>query len=787
MKEQLYAEIGSVEARNIVLESTIFTEVGGYSMKTIARFLFTFLFGISLAILALLAARGQIATAAPNSLQLTIRYVATTGSDTTDCTDSANPCATIQYAVDQAQVGDEIRVAGGMYADMHTRPRKDVKAFGYVDQIVYISQTVTIRGGYTLTNWVISNPNDNPTTLDAQGQGRAIYITGLISPTVEGLIITEGDASGLGGYSPNNDLDAGGGIYIISSTAVISNNDIISNAAGIGGGILIRASDSWVYSNTISNNTAGKGGGVHFIYSDAIIESNTVSGHMDVALGGGLGAEFSKLTIVNNHITNNEALRGGGIHISYYSDGTSMIGNTISDNSGKTEGGGIYIGVSDDITIKNNTITSNTLSNDDYGNGGGIYIEANPFTITQNTISYNDNSFNFAGYGGGIYINAGNGLINENLIAYNKATRNGGGIYFPYNSGGVISDNIFLSNTAEEGGGIYLVAGNVLDNIFDSNSAVFGGGIFIGGTNSIENNILINNTAINGGGAYIIGNSTFVNNIITNNQAEDKGAGIRVFETTAHFIHNTLARNEGGDAGLSIGGGFPESSAFLTDTIIVSHTVGVIVYPGFFQDFASLEATLWGNDINWAGAGTITTGTINLYGDPAFLDPANDDYHLSSNSIAIDAGIDAGVTTDLDGDLRPFEAGFDLGADEWIGVAALEVDKTAHADEILAGDMLTYTLRLTNTGTLPLHAWITDTLPASVTPTGVLTWTALILPGQAWTQSVIVTSSAVYSGTLTNTMTVTTEEGVSGTATALVTAIIPTPPEYRQYLPLIIR
>ena len=47
---------------------------------------------------------------------------------------------------------------------------------------------------------------------------------------------------------------------------------------------------------------------------------------------------------------------------------------------------------------------------------------------------------------------------------------------------------------------------------------------------------------------------------------------------------------------------------------------------------------------------------------------------------------------------------------------------------------LRYTLRLTNTGDAHLHAVITDTLPAHVTPTGVLTWTPpVICPGAPWT------------------------------------------------------
>ena len=49
-------------------------------------------------------------------------------------------------------------------------------------------------------------------------------------------------------------------------------------------------------------------------------------------------------------------------------------------------------------------------------------------------------------------------------------------------------------------------------------------------------------------------------------------------------------------------------------------------------------------------------------GDPAF---DTDGYHLTSSSAAIDAGVDAGVTTDIDGDARPRGAGYDIGADEF--------------------------------------------------------------------------------------------------------------------------
>jgi hypothetical protein len=81
--------------------------------------------------------------------------------------------------------GDEILVAAGTYTGVNVCPRNDFITIGVVTQVVYISKTVTTRGGYTTTNWTTPYPITQPTTLDAQGQGRVLYITGDISPTIE--------------------------------------------------------------------------------------------------------------------------------------------------------------------------------------------------------------------------------------------------------------------------------------------------------------------------------------------------------------------------------------------------------------------------------------------------------------------------------------------------------------------------------------------------------------------------------------------------------------------------
>jgi hypothetical protein len=110
-------------------------------------------------------------------------HVCPSGSPTCDY-------ASVQAAVDAASPGDLIKVATGVYTG--------VNGYGGLSQVIYISKTVTLRGGYTTADWDTSDPEANPTTLYAQGQGRVAYITGAISPTLEGLRLTGGDATWLG-------------------------------------------------------------------------------------------------------------------------------------------------------------------------------------------------------------------------------------------------------------------------------------------------------------------------------------------------------------------------------------------------------------------------------------------------------------------------------------------------------------------------------------------------------------------------------------------------------------
>jgi hypothetical protein len=99
---------------------------------------------------------------------------------------------------------------------------------------------------------------------------------------------------------------------------------------------------------------------------------------------------------------------------------------------------------------------------------------------------------------------------------------------------------------------------------------------------------------------------------------------------------------------------------------------------------ANLEAVLWGNvawanDTDWGGAGSIVAGTVNVCSDPAFVGCDVADPHIGPGRTAVDAGADADVRADIDGDLRPTGTGYDIGTDEYYRSATLVVTDTAES------------------------------------------------------------------------------------------------------------
>ena len=451
-----------------------------------------------------------------------IHYVAITGTDSGDCSTPVGACRTVQYAVDRVGQGDEIRVASGTYTDVSARPRDDVSSAGLVTQVVYISKTLTIKGGYAASDWAVPDPSTHPTTLDAGGQGRVLYAVGAGNTVaIEGLRFTGGDAAGLAGEFTGRDV--GGGMYVYSATANLNGVQVFGNTAeDFGGGL-------YAFGNTIT-------------LTDSAVYSNTAG------YGGGLFLQFSHVKLSANDVLSNTAGWGGGIYCEYC----------------------------DDVRLGDNVIATNTVDR----------------------------------FGGGVTLYESHAMLHDNVIVGNT----GIGLYM-YESEATLEREILSQNTDY---GLEVRWGSVV---------------------------------------------TMVNTLVVDNP--DNGLLIR--GATAHMLHTTIARNGAKGLYLLQDGGF--ANVALTNTILVSHQVGLDVMAG---NTVALQATLWGMDSwanlsDWSGAGTILTGTVNVWDNPDFVDPDNGDYHIGAGSAARDMGVDAGVRDDIDADPRPQEGGYDIGADEFRG------------------------------------------------------------------------------------------------------------------------
>ena len=502
---------------------------------------------------------------------------------------SGCPYASIQAAVDAANAGDVIKVAAGSYTGVSARAG--------VTQVVYISKTITLRGGYTTTNWTTPFPITQPTTLDAQGQAGVMSIIGDISPTIEGLHITGGAH-----YFTSLD-DYGGGIWVMSATATIRGNRVFENSSGpvCGGGLRLGYSNAVVEGNWVYSNTSIIGGGVCLWHSDATLIGNSVSGNTASFRGGGLHLTYSDATLTGNRISGNE--------VSRYA--------TFTPNGG----GGLYI-ISSTATLVENIVVANTAIN----LGGGLHLRGSAATLNGNLILSNSvTSPSGLGLGGGLNLASSPATLNANVIARNTADIGGG---------------------MSAGGSVTLTSNTIVSNVAVSTRS----GLSIGG----------------GGLRLLGGDSMLVNNVIADNQASIPGSGVYVAGSSLRLLHNTIARNRGGDGGgVHISSYISPSAVTFTNTIFVSHTVGITVEIG---NTATLAATLWGtstwaNLANWGGAGAIFTGTLNVFGDPAFVNPDAGDYHMGATSAARNAGVDAAIFTDVDN--QPRLQAPDLGADEY--------------------------------------------------------------------------------------------------------------------------
>ncbi|MBN2006662.1 MAG: tandem-95 repeat protein [Anaerolineae bacterium] len=475
----------------------------------------------------------------------------------------------------------------------------------------------------------------------------------------------------------NTSDGTGGGLYLTNGTPTVFLNEIVSNTAssGYGGGASFNSTDGVVITqNLFTANSAPSGGGAMYVnyVDDAVITANTIVSNVTPARGGGIYFQSSSALCTSNTIEYNHASSYGGglyVNVSY----PVFEQNNIRYNTASSKGGGAYV-LGGSAILRHNTVVENT-SGYTFDSGAGLYLNGGTPTVEYNNVVSNT----AMGSGGGLYIsNVTGATLNDNMIADNVATRSGGGIYV-YHGIQQLARNTVRNNRASyvtSGGGIYLEGVNgsssalFVRNLISENRAQGqGGGIYMNASSTavFDGNRILHNTAQTDGGGIRLSSSSsrFVNNVVADNTVvSGNGSGIYVERSNANFLHTTLARNTGGS---NIGVYLHSNGIFttsFTNTILISHTVGISVTSG---NTAILNATMWGNTLNWGGRGYIVRVAPDVYGNPDFVDPNAGDYRIGINSEAVDVGADSGVPLDIEGEMRPLGHGYDLGADEYGG------------------------------------------------------------------------------------------------------------------------
>ena len=401
-------------------------------------------------------------------------------------------------------------------------------------------------------------------TLSGDGDAEAAVVT--ISGDKPQVTVKNGTVTG--GRNPQD----GGGFAIDSAVVqledlTITGNEAVggnSNGEVGGGGIYASHADVSMRNVTVSENSvtgkASDGGGILVRYGSLTMNGCHVEGNAAPDCGGGMLLRHSVLNVTKSFFENNTAKYGAGIYFgdtpneaekgcsgehNHLITDSTISGNKVSDSKNGI-GGGMYVGTTSNLTLRN----SKLLNNDGASQGGAI-VAYSAGTIELDDVSISENK---AQSGAGILAlctavgNTNIHLLNGTAIDKNTATAYGGGIYADAlaNTLSVTVENSSVSgNTAAGGAGIFTYkSGSAVINVdlqsgavmHDNNAVVnMGGAIYAynaANINIAANSAVYNNTAKTAGDDLLFNGATFTlpnakdmsgDRILSSNKAEITG------------------------------------------------------------------------------------------------------------------------------------------------------------------------------------------------------------------------------------------------------------------------
>lgn len=256
-----------------------------------------------------------------------------------------------------------------------------------------------------------TNSFAGPDTVDATGVTGTINLSG-------GQMSVTGDTTILG---------PGSGKLTLNNTAAASATSRVFNINSPTPGTSVSISGLTVSGGNLST---GNGAGLLVQAEDMTLADVVLTGNVTAGDGGGFAVAVggNRVTMTNCFISNNSATsstsQGGG---AYFLNPTSFVltNSTVSGNKSGEDGGGVYFLSGGTLMMECTTVSDNqaNLLKARKG-GGGLYLFGNTFNGAIRNCTISGNS---ATNGGGIVLRgSGNLTVENSTVAFNAADKGGG-------------------------------------------------------------------------------------------------------------------------------------------------------------------------------------------------------------------------------------------------------------------------------------------------------------------------------------------------------------------------
>ena len=568
-------------------------------------------------------------------------YVAASGSDVGSCLSPGTPCKSIQFALNKTASGDTVLVAAGTYS---YNSLADPCSFLVTRAVAcVVDKNVSLRGGFSPSNWLSADPIANPTLIDGANSYRGVAVIAYnqnVSFRMEGFTIQNGLARGAASPDGFANSGRGGGLWAQNSAVALKNVNFKHNqaqgangyaGAADGGALMIestRVGSSSLENVTFDGNRATGGSG---------------SPRGGFAIGGALFTYRATLNANQVSFSSNTAQAGS----------SSAGGRDSAGLTADALGGACGFQLESTITLSNISATNNTASGGNAGStagsiagaglGGFMHLESTTLSLRSARIQGNQAvggsaSTGGLGIGGGIMADRANITLDQAWVINNLAKAGSGTAVVPATGAGGAFFGYFGSSTTPP------YTALIRNSVFAANSLApgpsgpaGGGGVVVQGVQAV---IAHSTFASNGASGGTVNGEAI---LVQGSQGESGNAGTLSLSNSILSDHSSSS---------------PASAviAVLRGSTLTLNTV-----------LSAANNKLTNQDGLPISAGKFTL--TNLLTAPAihYLSPAAPDYnfHLRSDSPAIDKAASSSLAVDIDNEPRPYNLLPDLGADEY--------------------------------------------------------------------------------------------------------------------------